>query len=346
MKLHPKANTALRVGFVLVAVALLVYAVASKWGDVRDALSRMGPLPVIGSLALAIIGLFFTCMCWRALMSELGSPLPMVASIRVFFLSQVGKYLPGSVWPFVAQMEMTRDLGIPRERSGTAGLLFLGLNPLTGIIVGAVTLPFVSPHTLREYWWSLLIVPIGLAILHPKVLNPLLRRAFKILKRPALERPLRAYGLAKAAGWLIVTWVFYGLSILVMAAPLGVHGGKALPASIGAYALAWSAGFIFIIAPAGLGVRDAALVLTLSTVMSTPSATAVAAVSRVVQTLGDGGWAMVAGVLHGRAKRRNGPGANATDDSTDGAAESDPDPNPEPDPEPAEPPRTGGRHAR
>lgn len=302
MKLRPGTKAGLRVAFVVVALGALVYALVSSWDEVSRSLHQMGPLSVIGALVLALVGLFCSSLCWRALLSELDHPLPVLIAVRVFFLSQIGKYLPGSVWPIVAQMEMTRDLGIARRRSATAYLLFWVLNPLTGLIVAAATLPFASPDAARHYAWVALFVPLGLAVLHPRILTPLLNRLFTVLRRPTLERPLRIAGLARAGGWLVVMWVFYGLSILALAAPLDVHGGAALPACIGAYALAWSAGFLFIIAPAGLGVRDAALVLTLSPVMSVSSATAVAAVSRVVQTLGDGVWAAVAGFLHGRRK--------------------------------------------
>lgn len=302
MKLRRGTKAGLRVAFVIVALAALSYALTSSWDEVSRSLHRMGPAALVGALALAVVGLFFSSLCWRALLAELDHPLPIGVALRVFFLSQVGKYLPGSVWPIVAQMEMSRDLGVPRRRSATAYLLFWVLNPLTGLIAAAATLPFASPDAARHYAWFVLFVPAGVAVLHPRVLNPLLNRLFALLRRPALERPLRAVGLARAAGWLFVMWVFYGLSILVLAAPLGVHGKAALPAAIGAYALAWSAGFLFVIAPAGLGVRDAALVLTLSPVMPVSAATAVAAVSRVVQTVGDGAWAAAAGILHGRRK--------------------------------------------
>ncbi len=45
------------------------------------------------------------------LLNDLGSPLPPAGSLRVFFLGQLGKYVPGSVWPAVAQMELGRDYG-------------------------------------------------------------------------------------------------------------------------------------------------------------------------------------------------------------------------------------------
>ncbi len=296
--------TALRLAFIAVAVGLLIYALVSQWGAIHRSLDRMGPLAVVGALGAAMLGLFFSALCFRALLIELGNRLPLPAALRVFFLSQVGKYLPGSVWPLLAQVELSRDLGVPRQRSATAGVLFLGLNPITGLIVAAATLPIFSPDAARHYLWALAVVPIGLAVLHPRVLNPVLGQAFRLIRRPPLERPLRAAGLARAAGWLFVMWLCYGLSILALAAPLGIRGGQSFLVSTGAYALAWSAGFLVVIAPAGLGVRDAALVLTLTPVMSVASATAVAAVSRVVQTAGDGLWALAAGALHARAKLR------------------------------------------
>jgi glycosyltransferase 2 family protein len=317
-KVSPRVTAALRIAFVAVAVGLLVYALVSQWGSIHRSLARMGPLAVVGSLAAAMLGLFFSALCFRALLTELGNRLPLPATLRVFFLSQVGKYLPGSVWPLLAQVELGRDLGVPRQRSATAGVLFLGLNPLTGLIVAAATLPLVSPDAARHYLWALAVVPIGLAVLHPRVLNPALRQAFRLIRRPPLERPLRAAGLARAAGWLFVMWLCYGLSVLALAGPLGIRGGESFLVSTGAYALAWSAGFLVVIAPAGLGVRDAALVLTLSPVMSVGSATAVAAVSRVVQTAGDGLWALAAGALHAKARLRRETAGTTTATESEG----------------------------
>ncbi len=199
-KVSPRVTAALRIAFIAVAVGLLVYALVSQWGSIHRALDRMGPLAVIGSLAAAMLGLFFSALCFRSLLTELGNRLPLPATLRVFFLAQVGKYLPGSVWPLLAQVELGRDLGVPRQRSATAGVLFLGLNPLTGLIVAAATLPLVSPDAARHYLWALAVVPIGLAVLHPRVLNPALRQAFRLIRRPPLERPLRAAGTGPGRG--------------------------------------------------------------------------------------------------------------------------------------------------
>jgi uncharacterized membrane protein YbhN (UPF0104 family) len=57
-----------------------------------------------------------------------------------------------------------------------------------------------------------------------------------------------------------------------------------------------------VVAPAGAGVREAALVLLLSGALTRPQATVVAVVSRLLFVLGDLGWAGVA-LLVGRRAR-------------------------------------------
>ncbi|HEX3589173.1 MAG TPA: hypothetical protein VHV74_06035, partial [Pseudonocardiaceae bacterium] len=99
-------SRAVRYGFVVVAVGLGVYAVVRQWPDVRTSLVQIGVLPAIGALVAAVAGLGFAVQVWRVLLAALGTPLPLRASAKVVFVGQLGKYLPGSVWPVLAQMEL------------------------------------------------------------------------------------------------------------------------------------------------------------------------------------------------------------------------------------------------
>ena len=302
----PRAVTrALRVTVALLALTLLALAIARQWDAVVDALGRMGPGWFALSLLAALVGLGFTSLAWRTLLADLGSPLPLGPATRVFFLAQVGKYVPGAVWPFVAQMELGKSLGVPRPRSAVAGLLFVGLHCATGLLVASATLPFASPEAAERYWWVLAMTPVLLVGLHPRVLSPLLDRAFWLLRRPPLDRRLTVANTVRACGFLLVTWLFYGLSLLALAGPLGLSGAGALFLATGAYALAWSAGVMVLgLVPAGIGVREVVLGAVLLPVLPAGATTAVVAASRVVQTLGDALWAVVAGVgLRGSMRR-------------------------------------------
>ena len=63
-----------------------------------------------------------TMLVWRALMAGVGSPLSVGVASRVLFIGQLGKYLPGSVWPVLAQMELASDHKVPRARTAAASV--------------------------------------------------------------------------------------------------------------------------------------------------------------------------------------------------------------------------------
>jgi glycosyltransferase 2 family protein len=279
------AGRPVRWGFVAVTVGLGGYAVARQWAGVRAALASLGFLTVAAALASVLIALLATMQVWRLLLAALGSPLPARAAARIMFVGQLGKYLPGSIWPVLAQMEMGHAHQVPRRRSASASVLTMLLSLLTGLLTALVALPFVAGSA--PYLWAFLAAPVLLVFLHPRVLNSALSRLLRLARRPTLEKPLTGRAIAGASAWAAASWIFYGLQIWLLATRLGAPDGKGALLAIGGFAFAWSVGFIVIFAPAGAGVRDVLLVATLGPVLSVASATAVALVSRVLMTIAD-----------------------------------------------------------
>ena len=289
-----RSRQLVRAAFLLLALLLVGLWIRGKSAQLGDAFQRTGLTAILLSAAATLAGLLASAFCWRALLAALGSPMPVRLSLHVFFVGQIGKYLPGNVWAVAAQAELARDHDVPRSRIVTAGLVFLGVLTATGLLVAAAVLPFASPDVLRHYGWVLLALPVGVVALAPPVLDRLVRLALRTLRRPLPEAPLDGRQVFAAVGWALVMWAFYGVHLvpLVLAQPHD-SGHNLLLVSTGGYALAWTAGFLFVIAPAGAGVREAILVLALAGIAHQPEATAVALLSRGVQTLGDVLWAAV-----------------------------------------------------
>jgi glycosyltransferase 2 family protein len=275
-----------RWGFVVVTVGLGSYAIINHWPEVRAALAHLGFAAVAGALICVLAALLALMQVYRVLLAALGSPLPARAAAQILFVGQLGKYLPGSVWPVLAQMELGTAYAVPRRRSASASVLTMLLSLLTGILVGLVVLPFGAGPT--PYRWVFLAAPVILVCLYPKVLNRILDRLLKLAKRPALEQPLTGRAVATALAWGIVVWICYGLQIWLLAERLGTSGGSGLLLlSIGGFAFAWCAGFLVVLAPAGAGVREFVLIALLGPRIGLGGATAIALVSRVLLTLGD-----------------------------------------------------------
>jgi uncharacterized membrane protein YbhN (UPF0104 family) len=229
-------------------------------------------------------------------MTDLGDRLAVRAASRIVFLSALGKYLPGSVWPYLAQVEMSRRYRIPRSRSAAVSVMGVLIGLVTALLTAAASLPWTSPVATRRYWPVFLAVPLLLVLLHPRVANRLLGQALTLARRPPLDRDLTWKGLMVSTGWGLLVWIAFGLQVWVLGSAVAHPGARGLAISVGGYALAWSAGFLVVIAPAGAGVREAALTAALSPVMPTGAALAVALLSRAVTTAGDVGAALVAGV--------------------------------------------------
>jgi len=278
------ARKVVRLGFLGVALAFGAWAVARQWDAVVAGFASLNPAMVAGSLVAVVAALLGAMLTWRTLLADLGSPLPLRPAAKVFFVGQLGKYIPGALWPVLAQMEMGRDLGVPRPRSAAAFFLMMPIQLATGLLVTLVTLGW------DRFGWLLLLVPVLLVLLEPKVINALIGFGLRRLGREPLERPLTRRGMLTALGWALVGWTCYGIHLFCVAPESG------LLFAVGAFALSWCLGIMTFVVPAGAGVREVAMVAVLAPVMDGGRAIAVALCSRIVIILGDLLCAAMAGI--------------------------------------------------
>jgi glycosyltransferase 2 family protein len=285
-------NRWLRAGLLVAVIGLAVWGLASQWTQVQAALNRLNGWDVAWAGLCVLAGLGCMMMAWRTLLADLGSPLPLPAAVRVMFLGQLGKYVPGAVWAVAAQVELARDYEIPRRRSVTASLMAMATTLVVALLVAGLTLPLTSSAAVRKYWWVLAITPLVIACLHPRVVRFVLDLALRVARRDPLEQAVSLRGMGRALAWTLVGWICYGMHAWFLVSQFA-RGGEVhlLALSFGAYALAWSAGFVIIFFPGGIGPREAALIAVLAPVMPTASALIVALASRMVMTVGDLLWA-------------------------------------------------------
>jgi hypothetical protein len=274
-----------RWAFAVTAAGLCGLEVASQWGRVGPVLSHIGPWSAAGAMLSVLIAMFASMQVWRLLLAGLGSSLPVTSTARIVFVGQLGKYVPGSVWPVLAQMELGSAYGVPRHRSATASMLSPLITISCGLLAALLTLPFVVGSS--SYLWTLAAAPVLLACLCPKVLNCGMARLLRLTRRPPLERPLALRTVTACAAWSVGSWVCYGMQIWLLADRLGAHGDAAVLRAVGGFALAWSAGFLAVLVPAGAGVREVVLVAVLTPVTGVVGAIAVALASRMLTTAGD-----------------------------------------------------------
>src|SRR2546423_1079190 len=130
-------------GRLLVALAIGYFIVASVvryWPEVRGTFAALSWQMVALSLLAALVGIGTNAFAWRAALSDLDHEVPIRPAGQVFLVGQLGKYLPGTVWMYVLQMELGRRAGIPRARAFLASLVTIGLGIMTGLVIGVIGL--------------------------------------------------------------------------------------------------------------------------------------------------------------------------------------------------------------
>ena len=242
------------------------WALAGQWSEIVDRARRPAARPsLIGSLGLALAGVYMSFLLWRGTLAVLGAACRRRPAARLFFPTQLGKYLPGAVWPVVAQMRMGRELGVPRQRMAPGVPADprprdAGRHPGRGRCAagaaggrgpgGAVR----AARRCRCCWRCSC----------PGCINSLLDRALRVLRRPGLERPLAGRDIARGVLWAMAFWLVYGGHVWLLAVGLGADPLEALPVAIGGFAIAFSLGPLLVVLPAGAGVREAVMVVLFS----------------------------------------------------------------------------------
>lgn len=298
--------------FGVLIVAAVGYAVVSQWSEVTAAIGEMHWISIVLAFLMVLLGSAAALMSWRILLAEEGHPLRFIDASRIFFIGQLGKYLPGSVWSIVVQMELGTRLNVPRARTFTTTLCWTGLSLASALTVGVIGLPLLGADT-TIIWVLVPLLPIALVCSHPVVLTKLVDKFLVLIRKPPLPHVFTWRGVRGAFGWLLVTWLCYGTQLWLLANSLGTPGLLGFVRCLSGFALALGAGIVFIVAPSGAGAREALIVAALAGVMSQGEALGVAVVSRMLFTVADIALAGIAALSAIHLLRHS--GSSAIDDA-------------------------------
>lgn len=281
----------------LVVVGLAVVLVLWRnWDEVAPHLGAISAQAWAAAAAAALLSPFLTMLGWRRVLADLGSPLSLGNAAGVFLVGQLGKYVPGSVWSVVVQTEMAARSGVPRRRTGVVGLITMSMALLTGVLLG---LPAVPALVDLGEGTSLALVGlacVGMVVaLYPPFLNRAIDRALRLIRREPLEHALSGRAITTMAVWFVLSWMCTGAAVWAFAHDLTEGTGSAYLAlvCISGFALASAVGMLSIVLPAGVGIREAVLVLLLAGLLTAPAATAVVILARFLTVIADVVWALV-----------------------------------------------------
>jgi len=268
---------------VLIGAGYYLYRqVAPHWPEIRARQFDWHPGALVLGSAIVILTLAVLVGAWITSLRWCAARISALDAAKVWFTSNLARFLPGGVWQFASLAVMSSRYGVSPTVTTATVLLEQVVLLLTGLAVVAV----FTPAVLHAAWWQgALVAGVVLGVLMLALPGGRVGRwlARHIPSLSLVWSQLRAPQLLLFFLILIVPWLLYGTAFTLLA--IGLLGAGAMTASWGFYIAAFTgsylAGVIAVFAPAGLFVREAALIGVLTPVIGGGDAVILALASRV-----------------------------------------------------------------
>lgn len=286
----------LRLGALLLALGFLGVLVSSQWQELQTYAWQLHPGWLVLSIMVLWLAWLVELSIWRFLLGRLGGYLRWDRAAQVWFLSSLARYIPGSFWQFLGMVELAADDGVSRMTTFASIALHQALSTAVGLVLAAIYFALAGQGAflvaLRPVWW---LVPLGLLACHPRILEWTLNQVLRLLKRPPIHITL-SWGQIwlVLVGYVLVWLLLGGAFSLLVASLLPTVAPSLVPALVAIWAAAYIVGYLSLLIPGGLGVREGLMVLLLAPLLAAPGPTVIALAARLWIVLGEvvaAGWA-------------------------------------------------------
>ncbi|MBA4072661.1 MAG: hypothetical protein C0497_12615 [Gemmatimonas sp.] len=251
----------IRVALQLVLLGFVIWYVRAHWSEYEQLFQQASPAwkMLAASCFLVCVAYLVLIQTWRQVVEAWGERLSFANAMRIWFVSNLGKYVPGKVWAIAAMGTLAQEQGVSPVAAMGSSVVVQLVNLVTGFAIffiagaQAVDVPFGALVGVAALAGALAVAPTLL----PKAVLLINRMSGRQLAIPHLPR--RAIWWAGAGTAL--AWVLYGIAFQFFAAGMssGAVGGTLgdwTAVFIGPYLV----GFIAVFAPGGIGVREVAMV--------------------------------------------------------------------------------------
>lgn len=250
-------------------------------GKLSGYASRIEARAVMLAFLAIAAGYIARFAAWTRLASSFGLHAPVMRGGRAYFLSFLGRYIPGKLGLALIRIEAYRPNPPERVALATGTELVTALSAALILMLGGIaSAPGIFPAWLR--WTAPAGIIFTLALLSPPVLHRIAGAIFRLTGR---EQPTDLPGAGSMLGLTalyIVPGLLQGLGLYILLLSLGpVPAGSYLTVT-GAYYTAGLAGMLAVFAPGGLGVREGILMLVLPLVVPREAAIIAALLLRLI----------------------------------------------------------------
>jgi len=250
----------LSVALAVVVIAFYVRSVAAQW----DAVRALGATITIDWGALlasgAVVGVSYAVLIetWRRTVVAWGERLSWREAARIWFVSNLGKYVPGKVWQIGAMGVLAQQAGVSPVAAVGSSLVVNLVNIVAACVV--VLVAGTQVVALAGRWFVPLVVVASVAaVATPWILPKLLRLARRITGRELPDPKVPPSAILVALVGCVTAWALYGFAFRLLAVSLFGHAAGNTSSYIAVFTFSYLIGYLWLPAPGGLGAREEVL---------------------------------------------------------------------------------------
>lgn len=251
---------------------------------------RPAALPLLLSFAVLLGVYLLNAFLWRRILRDIsGREAGARATIKISFLSGLGRYVPGKVWVVASMALLAGKEGLPPLAATAAAALAQISFLTTGLFFLALTLPGYGGLGSGILAAVAALAAIAAAVMFLSASGPGARLRHWVGHRLG-ERAEQAFDIfdrirpRTAVAWgvgYMLSWGVLGVAFAMFVAafvPVPAHELRVLAGTVAA---SYLAGYLVLVAPAGIGVREGVMTALLSAIMPAPAALVVSVISRL-----------------------------------------------------------------
>lgn len=233
---------------------------------------------IIFSYLLLFPSLFFYSYAWQMIIKELekNKNLSFFNSLGIIAVTNLGKYVPGKIWFALSRMDFSKKFGFSEKNTFLSILL-----ESFYLFLGAF---FYFIFFLKKFFFLPLL--FLLIIVTPHFFKIVFNFLLKIFKKERVDFSFPIKKSIIILSLYVLCWFFQGIAFFLLIKSFYSEVNiSAFFSLVGIYALSWMLGFIVLIAPAGLGVREGSILFFLKSIFPIGIASLIALLSRIWITI-------------------------------------------------------------
>ena len=284
------------VGWILAAV--IIYILFKTIYNNRDELSnwhwQINWINAVLAMIFLFIAYITASQAWRVLLHGFGHQVRLHEAFRVVYLANLGRYIPGKVWQVIGMVGLAREVNVPARVSlASFALVQAYALPASFLLVLILLWNSDALASLEVYrdivyaFMAVVLVVFLILFFWPDGLNWALNKILRLFKQESIAYKPSFGNRISIFVWYMITWILFGLSFHFFLRALIAEPSLDIRFTAGVYIAAYNLGYIAIISPGGLGIREGVITALLASSLGEPIAASISLIHRVLVTIAE-----------------------------------------------------------